>query len=82
MFCPSVCGISHTDLTHALFILVMEQGSFPGLLSSLLTACVCVCFPLRSAVCNVYRHGGDGRKQWRDLLQQIWLRFHQNQILP
>lgn len=37
--------------------------------------------PLRSVVCNVHRHGGDGRKQWRDLLQQIRIRLHQIQIL-
>lgn len=29
----------------------MEQGSFPGLLSSLLTACVCVCVSLSGLLC-------------------------------
>lgn len=50
-----------------------------SLLTHSISLCVCV---YRPVVYNMYRHGRDGRKQWRDLLQQIRLSLHQSQILP
>lgn len=68
-----------SDLTHAMMHFFYPGNGTGELFCALRSPWVCS--PLRSAVCNVYRHGGDGGQQWGDLLQQIRLRFHQKQIL-